>query len=212
MRSICNFNSGRPCPPIRGIHVRQFGAPMSANSGSPCPPIWVPLPQLGMPMYGNSGPPFMSTQGVHAHKFRLSVSAILGCPCLLIQGAHAHQFGASMPTNSGHPCPPIRGPHARQFEAPMSPDLGHPCPPIQGTHARLFGVEICNHRFVPFTTTFLVVTARNLVSDSNVSKHLGFFRENKKAWITSGLFRIFFWRNILGKWVREGERSLAFFF
>ena len=37
-----------------------------------------------------------------------------------------------------------------------------------------------------------LVTARNLVSDLNVSKHVGFFRENKKSsnheWLVSNLF------------------------
>ena len=50
---------------------------------------------------------------------------------------------------------------------------------------------------------FSLVMERNLVSDSNVSKHLGFFRENKKAQITSGLFRIFFFTKHFGE---MGER------
>ena len=67
----------------------------------------------------------------------------------------------------------------------------------------------CKQKF--FGERVMLVMERNLVSDSNVSKHLGFFRENKKARITSGLFRIFFSRNILGKWRKEGKRSLCRF-
>ena len=60
-----------------------------------------------------------------------------------------------------------------------------------------------------------VVMERNLVSDSNVLKHLDFFRENKKARITSGLFRIFFffakhfaeWENGKKMGKKMGERS-----
>ena len=50
-----------------------------------------------------------------------------------------------------------------------------------------------------------VVMERNLVSDSNVSKHLGFFRENKKARIPSGWFRIFLFRETF--WGNGGKKG-----
>ena len=48
----------------------------------------------------------------------------------------------------------------------------------KGTKQEKYVKNLLNH---PPPPALQVVIARNLVSDSNVWKHIGFFRENKKA-------------------------------
>ena len=79
------------------------------------------------------------------------------------------------------------------------------------TGLRLSGLESFSSSNSSKHGWFTLVTTWNLVSDSNVSQHLGFFKENKKARITSGLSNLFFTKHFGEMEERREEKSHLFF-